>query len=292
MAQYSKVPSAATLQPEPYMIHVDEEKVELLKDLVRLSPVGPTTFENAADKNGRYGITRDWLLEAKKVWHESFDWRKYEDKMNSFPNFKVPVKGGHGEEVEVHFAALFSERDDAIPLALYHGWPSSFMDFADILDLLKERYSPSELPYHVVVPSLPGYAFSSAPPTDIDYDIKSTAHLFNNLMTGLGFSEYISQGGDLGSGISREQAINHDACVGFHLNMILAPPPANKDELELVPAEVKNLQGGMAFRQTGMAYAMEHGTKGATIGLALQSSPLALLCWYVCSQRRCSGQHL
>lgn len=69
----------------------------------------------------------------------------------------MPVQGQDGEEIEIHFVALFSQRKDAMPLAMYHGWPGSFMDFADMLDLLKERYTPSDLPYHVIVPSLPGY---------------------------------------------------------------------------------------------------------------------------------------
>lgn len=98
-------------------------------------------------------------------------------------------------------------------------------------------------------------------------------------MTGLGFSEYISHGGDLGSGISREQAANCEACKGFHLNMILQPPPPNKDKLPLHEIEKKALPAGLAFRQSGMAYAMEHGTRGATIGLALQASPFAMLSW-------------
>ena len=279
MAQYSKIPPSATLRPTPFTAHIADEKVRLLEDLVRLSPVGPVSFENTADKDGRYGVSRDWLLHAKEEWASSFNWRQYEERINSYPNFTTDVVGSYGEDIQIHFAALFSERDDAIPVAMYHGWPGSFMDYADILDLLRQRYTPSELPYHVIVPSLPGYAFSGTPPVDIDYDIKSTALLFNNLMTGLGFDSYIAHGGDLGSGISREQALECEACSGFHLSMILAPPTPNKDELELVEAEVKNLQRGMAFRQSGMAYAMEHGTRGATIGLALQSSPIALLCW-------------
>ena len=279
MTQYNKIPFSATLQPKPFTAHIAEEKVRLLCQLVRLSPIGPVSFENTADKNGRYGVERDWLLHAKDEWTSAFDWRKYEKRINSYPNFTVPVVGSDGVEIDVHFAALFSEREDAVPVAMYHGWPGSFMDYADILDLLMQRYRPSDLPYHIIVPSLPGYAFSGAPPANVDYDIKSTALLLDKLMTGLGFQNYIAHGGDLGSGVSREQALGCDACTGFHLSMILAPPPANKDELEMVEAEVKGLKRGMSFRQFGMAYAMEHGTRGATIGFALQSSPIALLCW-------------
>ena len=60
------------------------------------------------------------------------------------------------------------------------------MDFADMLDLIKKQYSPRDLPYHIIAPSLPGYAFSDAAPPTMNYDIKKAAYLLNNLMVGLG----------------------------------------------------------------------------------------------------------
>lgn len=71
------------------------------------------------------------------------------------------------------------------------------LEFFDILDIFKNRFKPSELPYHVIVPSLPGYGYSGAPPMDKDYTMANAAAALNNLMVGLGFSSYLGQGGDL-----------------------------------------------------------------------------------------------
>ncbi|KIV83495.1 hypothetical protein PV11_05516 [Exophiala sideris] len=275
MANYAKLPAGATLDIKPFTAHVDEEKLVHFKQLLELSPIGPAVFENT-NAGRRYGIERAWLEHAKDVWLNNFDWRKQEDRINSFPNFKASVKDTAGNSTEIQFLALFSEKADAIPIAFFHGWPGSICEFLDILDILKQRYSPQDLPYHVIVPSLPGYAYSSGPPLDMDYGIDLAAGALNNLMLGLGFgSGYIAQGGDLGSFVSRFLAMTSDACKGMHVNMMI--PSGNPDTAD---EQVKKaMQKAGEFIDTGYAFALEQGTRAATIGLALSASPLALLCW-------------
>jgi microsomal epoxide hydrolase len=279
MADYSTLPPGATLQPKPFKAHVPEEKLQQLKDLVKLSPIAAPTFENT-NTGRRFGMEREWLANAKEEWTTNFDWRKQEDRINASPNFTVLVKDDQGIEVDVHFLALFSKKKDAIPIAFYHGWPGSILEFLGVLELLKKKYpSPEDLPYHVIVPSLPGYAFSSGPPLDQDYSIAQAAACLDKLMRGLGFSKYLVQGGDLGSFVSRVQASTSDACVGLHLNMIAMGEPENKDQLEIHEAEAKAMPRGKEFTEHGAAYAIEHGTRTATIGLALAASPVAMLSW-------------
>lgn len=67
-------------------------------------------------------MRRDYLIAAKEQWLDGFDWRNVEDQINSFPNFTVPITGEDGVEINLHFLALFSEKEDAVPLAFYHGW--------------------------------------------------------------------------------------------------------------------------------------------------------------------------
>ena len=216
----------------------------------------------------------------KKVWLNEFDWRIHEDRINSFPNFKASVKDTEGNTIEIQSLALFSEKADAIPIAFFHGWPGSICEFLDLLDILKKRYSPKDLPYHVIVPSLPGYAYSSGPPVETDYGIDIAAGALNNLMVGLGFgSGYMAQGGDLGSFVSRLLAMNYDACKGMHVNMMVMPPPEISDELPMDELETMALQKATEFLDTGYAFALEQGTRTATIGCALSASPLALLSW-------------
>ncbi|KJX98269.1 hypothetical protein TI39_contig422g00002 [Zymoseptoria brevis] len=141
----------------------------------------------------------------------------------------VPIEdkseGGHGTGFvfDIHFIALFSKKADAAPLLLLHGWPGSFLEFLGALDVLKSNYSPETLPFHVIVPgSLPGYGYSSGPPLDRDFTTEGMAHLMNKLMVGLGFGNgYISQGGDIGSFISRVFGVKYPECKAVHLHLCI-----------------------------------------------------------------------
>ncbi|KAI1460987.1 Alpha/Beta hydrolase protein [Annulohypoxylon moriforme] len=279
MSSYAKLPAGVTLDVQPFKAHVAEEKLQDFKKLLELSPIAPAVFENT-NAGRRYGMERNWLENAKHVWLNKFDWRQHEDRINSFPNFKAAVKDAEGNTIEIQFLALFSENPDAVPIAFLHGWPGSFCDFLDILDILKQRYTPANLPYHVIVPSLPGYAYSSGPPVEVDYGVDIAAGALNSLMVGLGFeSGYLAQGGDLGSFMSRFLAMRYDACKGIHLNMMGMPPVENPDELPTDELEKRALTRATEFLDTSYAFALEQGTRSATIGLALSSSPLAMLSW-------------
>lgn len=91
----------------------------------------------------------------------------------------------------------------------------NFMEFLPTMSILQERYTPETLPYHIVVPSLPGYAFSSPPPLSKDFQLQDVARIMNTLMTQLGFDQgYVVQGGDVGSKVARVIAAEHNACKG------------------------------------------------------------------------------
>ena len=279
MADFSKLPPKATLTPKPFTAHVSNEKLQHMKDLLKLSPIGPAVFENT-NTDRKFGMRRDWLTHAKDHWLNTFDWRQHEARFNSYPQFTADVKDAEGNDTEIHFLALFSERPDAVPLAFFHGWPGSFVEFLDLLDILKKKYTPATLPYHIIVPSLPGYAYSSGPPLHTDYSVDLASSALHNLLVGLGFGDgYLAQGGDIGSFVSRILASKYDACKGMHLNMVAGRPPPNKDQLPITDEEKAGLAKGAEFFDTGFAYALEHGTRTGTIGLALSSSPLALLAW-------------
>jgi microsomal epoxide hydrolase len=147
--------------------------------------------------------------------------RKTEDFINSFPNFTLEIADETGPQ-NIHFISLISQKPDAIPLILLHGWPGSFLEFIPLLDILRTKYTPETLPYHVIVPSLPGFAFSSAPPLDRDFRTEDVARIFNILMTDLGFGVgYVAQGGDVGSKIARVMAAEHESCKVLHSRILL-----------------------------------------------------------------------
>jgi hypothetical protein len=100
----------------------------------------------------------------------------------------------------------------------YNGsWFSgSFLEFLGILSALQEKYKPSDLPYHIIIPSLPGYAFSDTPPLNRDWRLEDSAGLLHKLMCGLGFEAgYAVQGGDIGSYTARIMAGLFESCKGL-----------------------------------------------------------------------------
>lgn len=216
---FADLPAAATLKPKPFQAHVSDTELGDFKQLLQLSKIGPKTYENQiADVKDytHYGISRQWLGDAKQHWETSYDWRKTENRINSYPNFTVAIEDG-GFTFEVHFIALFSKKADAAPLALLHGWPGSFLEFLGTLDVLRSKYSPEDLPFHVVVPSLPGYGYTNGPSLDSNFDTRGIARVIDKLMTGLGFEAgYIAQGGDIGSFVSRVLGATSSACKAVH----------------------------------------------------------------------------
>lgn len=211
MSSYAQLPSGATLKPEKFTAHVSDEQLNDFKQLLKLSKIGPETYENL--KEDRYfGVSRKWLADSKKYWETGYDWRKTEDRINKFPNFTVKV-----EDIDVHFLALFSKKQGAVPLLLLHGWPGSFLEFLSACEILTKKYTPDDLPFHVIVPSLPGYGYSSGPPLDRDYTVEDMSRVMDALMVGLGFgSGYVSQGGDIGSFITRVLGAKYDTCKAAH----------------------------------------------------------------------------
>jgi len=282
---FSTVPAGAQQQPTPFELHVEEQKLQDFKTLLKLSPVAKETYENKqnAGSHGQFGISRQWIIDAKKEWMEKFDWRKEEDRINSLPNFKATINDDGGSSYDVHFAALFSNKPDAIPIAFFHGWPGSFLEFLPLMEVLSKKYTPDTLPYHIIVPSLPGFALSSDPPLDQDWKVADTSRIMHKLLLSLGFgaSGYLVQGGDIGAWIARELASTYVECKGMHLNFMhtVDIKSYSLPEDELSAAEKKGLERMNEFMEVGKAYAVEHGTKPSTIGLVLSSSPMAQLAW-------------
>ncbi|KAF2789207.1 epoxide hydrolase-like protein [Melanomma pulvis-pyrius CBS 109.77] len=255
---------------KPFTLNVPDKDFSEWKQLLELSKIAPETWEGSHE-DGRYGVSRRWLIDAKDYWLNQYDWRAQEKHINSFPNYKIKI-----EDIDVHFIALFSEKKDAIPIIFMHGWPGSFIEFLPMLGLIRDKYAAKDLPYHIIVPSLPGFTLSSGGPLDRDWTPTDSARIMDKMMRELGFSKYLAQGGDVGSIVGTILVTAYDSCVGVHLNLITVPLP---DGLELSTIEKESLDRATKWRATGMAYALEHSSRPSTISLVLSSNPLALLAW-------------
>lgn len=208
---FGKIPPGAPGVPVPFTFKASDDELARLRNLIELSPIGPSTYENEKD-DGSYGLSRSWLIKAKDAWLNSFDWHRVEARINSVPNFKIKVDG-----LDIHFVGLFSTRKDAVPILSMHGWPGSFLELLPVVELVKTRYTPDSLPFHLIVPSLPGYAFSDGPPLDRDFGLPEAAQLLDKFMNEMGFGEgYVAQGGDVGSMIAMLLSAKFERCKALH----------------------------------------------------------------------------
>jgi len=204
------MPYSLPASAKPFTLAIPDEDFAEWKQLLELSKIGPDTWQSRQD-DPAYGISRQWLIDAKDYWLNKFDWRAQEKHINSFSNYKITV-----EEIDIHFIALLSEKEDAIPLLFLHGWPGSFTEFLPMLGLIRDKYSAKDLPYHVIVASLPGYTLSGGPPLDRSFGLSDIARVMDSFMKELGFSKYLAQGGDIGSLVENVMVLTYDSCVGVH----------------------------------------------------------------------------
>jgi microsomal epoxide hydrolase len=280
---FSTPPHTPTIPLRPYEVNVPQADLDDLQVRLALPARHAATWDNTTGP-AHLGVRRDWLQQAVERW-KTFDWRATEKEINSFPNFIGSV-AFEGIKYEIQFLALFSKRKDAVPLMLNHGWPGSILEFVPTLLHVSKTYTPANLPYHVIVPSLVGYGFSSMPPLDRPFGARECAGAFDALMTGLGLGigsprgGYIAQGGDIGSFVSRQLA-TFDGCIGIHLNFFpMIIPTQDKDIMgALDDTDRKALERAALWDRWGRGYFYEHLSKPATIGAVLESSPVAVLAW-------------
>lgn len=149
------------------------------------------------------------------------------------------------------------------------------------MNLLQKKYSPDTLPYHFIVPSMPGYTFSSGPPTDRDFSTLDVSRIFQILLRQLGFNDiqYIVAGGDVGSRVARALAVEDQACSAIHLNFCFDLNMHGFPRDDLAAEETRRLEMLDEFMRTGVGYGQMHATRPSTISFVLSSNPVALLAW-------------
>lgn len=219
LASFGVLPTGIPGNPVPFDMLVPKRDQNHLNNLVRKAEIGvPSYYNQHADPaEGVFGITRDWLSDAQHTWVRDFDWSDHQDKYNGFPNYRINVTTSDGQLFDLHFAGLFSQKADAKPIILMHGWPGAWTEFVPMLDLLAAKYTPQTLPYHVVVPSIPDYGLSTrADELETELGIEVAAEAMNELMVNLGFDKYVAQGGDIGAFLAQTMCGLFEQCIGFH----------------------------------------------------------------------------
>ena len=235
--------------------------------------------EQIPDAGWDYGMELGYLTELLAYWRDEYDWRRAEARLNAFDHFLTEI-----DDTRVHFLHARSPEPDALPLIVTHGWPGSIVEFLDIIGPLSDPRAHGGDPqdaFHVVCPSIPGYAFSG-PTHERGWNRDASAHAFAELMAGLGYSRYGAQGGDWGSMISTQIGLaDPEHVAGVHLNMVIAFPPSDVDMTALSDAERDSLASLDHYQRDENGYARIQGTRPQTIGYALDDSPAGLAAWIV-----------
>jgi pimeloyl-ACP methyl ester carboxylesterase len=251
----------------PFTIAVPDSILEDLEMRLRLTR-WPDRITGAG---WDYGIDTEILRPLVEHWAEGFDWRAIESDLNRLPQFTAEIEGQ-----TIHFVHVRGDGVRRVPLLLLHGWPSSFLQMIDIIPLLTaERDGMS---FDVIVPSLPGFGFSSQALTP-GMSVVRIASLMTRLMTDvLGYGRFAGRGSDLGAGVLQQIALQSpDLLVGLHLsgtNPYLGQVPD-----DLSPEENEFVARAQSWMQSEMAYAMLHSSKPDTVAVALNDSPAGLAAW-------------
>ena len=227
-----------------------------------------------------HGTDIRYLRELIAYWQSGFDWRTQERRLNQFEQFTTTIDG-----LSVHFVHRRSKHPGALPLLITHGWPGSFVEFTKVIGPLTDPESHGGAAadaFHVVMPSIPGFAFSEAP-RDAGYDPARIAAMEARLMARLGYARYGVQGGDWGSIIGTQVALNDAPHVaGLHINMCFGAAPAGVDPNSgLTERERERLKQRQSFQTEETGYQQIQGTKPQTLGVALNDSPAGLAAWIV-----------
>jgi pimeloyl-ACP methyl ester carboxylesterase len=225
------------------------------------------------------GVPRSWLAALLADWQQ-FDVAAFQARLDGLTHREVTVDGQR-----IHLAHAPGQGPDPLPLLLTHGWPGSFCEYLDLIPLLADPAAHGGDPadaFTVVVPSLPGFGFSAAPPPG-GLTARAVAALWHRLMTAsLGYPRFAAHGSDLGAGVTAWLARDFPAAVaGIHLATpgLAVPPRPGPPGPEWSPAEEKFAAEVTAWTAGEGGYAHEQSTKPSTLGAALHDSPAGLAAW-------------
>lgn len=240
---------------EPFQVHVPDDVLDDLRARLR-----HTRWPDQIPGIGwKQGTELDWLRRRVSYWANEFDWRAWERKLNALDHF---IWEG------IHFVYQRAASGRGLPLILTHGWPSSFLDYVGLLSMLKD--------FDVVIPSLPGYGFSSRPP-HVGVNYRYVAERWHRLMSKLGYSRYGAGGYDFGSGVTTILALDHpESVIGIHLTTLESDLAPVVDEKDLPAAERAYLAVIRDWERTERGYSAIQSTKPQTVGYGLNDSPAGL----------------
>jgi pimeloyl-ACP methyl ester carboxylesterase len=270
--------SAGDTSIRPFHLEVPQEALDDLRQ--RLAASRLPDHETVTDQS--QGVQLATMKELMRYWQTGYDWRKAEAKLNSLPQFVTTIDGE-----DIYFIHVRSPHPNSMPLIMTHGWPGSIIELLNVIEPLTKPTAHggrAEDAFDIVIPSMPGYGFSGKP-TTTGWNPVRIARAWDTLMKRLGYTRYVSQGGDWGAKVSESLARQApEGLLGIHINLLLTippeisrsiaagdPPPADLSEKEKAAYEQR--------RALALAYFIEQSTRPQTIGYSLADSPVGLAAW-------------
>jgi epoxide hydrolase len=259
----------------PFTIAVPEDDV---RDLV--TRLANTRWPDDVATDWSRGVPTTYARQLVEYWASGFDWSAQERSLNAFPQFTTSIDGQ-----TIHFVHVRSTVPSATPLLMVHGYPSSFVEFTRMIGPLVDPEAHggrAEDAFHVVVPSLPGFGFST--PLKPGWAIQQTAAAFDSIMQALGYDRYGVHGGDVGAGISESLCVQAgDRVIG---SLVPTDPGAIATEYtpstdHLTEAEQERLDALKAARVEDFGYIAVQTTRPQSIAYGLTDSPAMQMTWIV-----------
>jgi hypothetical protein len=267
----------ASLKTEIRPFRVDVPQADLDDLQSRLARV--RWPDELPDVDWSHGVPLGYVRELVDHWRTGYDWRAHEARLNAHPQFTTTIDGQR-----MHFLHVRSPEPDALPLICTHGWPMSVFEYVDLIGPLSDpRAHGGEASdaFHLVIPSLPGVAFSG-PTTEPGWDSGRVARAWVELMARLGYDRYGAHGNDAGSQVSPEVGRHDpDRIVGVHVTQLFSFPSGDPAEFADMTEED---MAAMRFLEEftaggGLAYNAYQSAQPQTLAYALQDSPAGWLAW-------------
>jgi pimeloyl-ACP methyl ester carboxylesterase len=260
----------------PFTIEISQEQIDSLRRRIAETRWPPAELVEDASQ----GVQLRFLQELARYWAEDYDFGRLEARLNALPQYMTNIDG-----VDIHFIHVKSEHEGALPLIITHGWPGSIIEMLDVIGPLTDPTAHGgsiDEAFDVVIPSIPGYGFSSQP-TEAGWDSGRIGAAWGELMNRLGYGAYVAQGGDQGAGVTDAMGRQApDGLLGVHFNFLDAIP---KELLtagftpRVVFSHEEREQLGKVVGVFMRGYISEMGEHPQTIGYSLLDSPIGLAAW-------------
>ena len=165
------------------------------------------------------GVQLATMQALARYWGTDYDFGRVDARLNALPQFKTEIDG-----LGIHFIHVKSPHEKLI---ITHGWPGSVIELLEVVGPLTDPTAhggSADDAFDLVLPSLPRYGFSDQP-REVGWDPARVGRAWAELMSRLGYSRYVAQGGDQGASVTDAMARQApDGLLGIHLNLLTAFP--------------------------------------------------------------------